>query len=107
MLIMISFVLLEKFIQEKACQDRGSVLLFAPSQHKRPLQSRRDKGCGVGRGWLATRMAKRTEVKKPVDETMITLHNLVSLLQTKAATRQAKRAAASSLTNKQPISVGA
>ncbi|MDW3686076.1 hypothetical protein RA280_30935 [Cupriavidus sp. CV2] len=52
-------------------------------------------------------MAKRTEVKKPVDETMITLHNLVSLLQTKAATRQAKRAAASSLTNKQPISVGA
>ncbi|MGO4816774.1 hypothetical protein AB4156_45530, partial [Cupriavidus sp. 2MCAB6] len=32
-------------------------------------------------GWLAARKARRTEVKKPVDETLIALHNLVSLLQ--------------------------
>ncbi|WP_458764538.1 hypothetical protein [Cupriavidus basilensis] len=53
----------------------------------RPLATRNTaaKQTGQGlrgwQGWLAARMAQRAEGKKPVDETMITLHNLVSLLQ--------------------------
>ncbi|MGO4815992.1 hypothetical protein AB4156_41535, partial [Cupriavidus sp. 2MCAB6] len=51
------------------------------SQHNYRAAKQAGQGLRGWQGWLAARKARRTEVKKPVDETLIALHNLVSLLQ--------------------------
>ncbi|MGT2489517.1 hypothetical protein ACU4GD_00530 [Cupriavidus basilensis] len=73
---------------ERACQAGADALVFAPSQHQQPrckAGGTRDAGlAGVVGG---AKGAAERKVKNLFDETLIALHNLVSLLQQRAATR--------------------
>ncbi|WP_416051473.1 hypothetical protein [Cupriavidus basilensis] len=77
--ITVSQTVLKKF-KKTLAKAEGVPYDSPPRNTKRRCKADGTRVAGLA-GWLAARTAQRAEGKKPVDETMITLHNLVSLLQ--------------------------